>query len=152
MVQNFSWIQAFGWQIHARTHWRWGTRQDGKLKQKTFSHQKMVLCCTNNHYLWKQPFNKVSFITLSCTVYPNEETFCLLTLHEFTAAYVRVIFRQQGDTWSIHRGCNPRWMNHSSTRCLKITGLFFTWAWFQNCGIKQWYTILNMCSILATVQ
>ena len=25
-----------------------------------------------------------------------------------------------------------------SARCLKVTGLFFTWARFQNCGVRHW--------------
>ena len=36
------------------------------------------------------------------------------------------------------------------TQVPKNKGLFFTWARFQNCGVKQWQTIL-MCSIRATV-
>lgn len=32
--------------------------------------------------------------------------------------------------WFIHRGLRPRWINDVSTRCLKITGYFFTRARF----------------------
>lgn len=32
--------------------------------------------------------------------------------------------------WFIRRGLRPRWINHVSTRCLKITGYFFTRARF----------------------
>ena len=50
----------------------------------------------------------------------------------FRVIQVSVIFSQRGDMWIIHRGRSPRWMNHVSRRCLKITGLFFTWARFHN--------------------
>ena len=45
-----------------------------------------------------------------------------------SAKYVRVILRQRWDMWYIHRGCSLRWINHISTRCLKITGLFFIYV------------------------
>ena len=40
-------------------------------------------------------------------------------------------FEPRGDMWFIHRERSPKWKNHISTRCLKITSLFFTWARYQ---------------------
>lgn len=53
-------------------------------------------------------------------------------------------------------GClsnNMQGLFHVSCGCLKITGLFLTWVRFQNCGVKQWETIIVlMFSIWGNVQ